>query len=211
VTKWRLKVEEVQRLRVKRQNCRDSITKLLTKVEDVMSRSKLNTTTVTDSRRLAFNTTLGHLKTKRDLIIKLDSDISDTVKEEEELEAELNDSDSYLMDLEKIAIVEEYVRKASQPPVTLKQDTHSLASHPPSNTDMMSNTMLETDVVKKPTNDHVSADFPIDTVPLRSTAQTHSRPPKLTLPTFSGNPLKWQTFCNSFNAADDMSITSPKV
>jgi len=25
----------------------------------------------------------------------------------------------------------------------------------------------------------------------------------LTLPTFNGNPLKWQTFCDSFNAADD--------
>jgi len=94
------------------------------------------------------------------------------------VEAELNDSDSYLKDLEeKIAIVEEYVKKASQPPVTLERDTHSLASHPPSNTDMMSHTMPETDVVKKSTNDetdHMSADnvnLPIDTVPLKSTAQ----------------------------------------
>jgi len=115
---------------------------LLTKVEDAMSCAELNTinsTTVTDSRRLTFNTTLGHLKTKRDLIIKLDSDISDTIEGEEEFEAELNDSDCYLIDLEeKIAVVEEYVKKASQPLVTLKQDTHPLASHPPSNTDMMS-------------------------------------------------------------------------
>jgi len=126
------------------------------------------------------------------------------------LEAELNDSDCYLIDLEeKIAIVEEYVKRASQPPVALKQDSHLLASHPPSNTDMMSHTMPETDVVKTPTNDETdrvsteNANLPIDTVPLRSTAQTHSRLPKLTLPTFSVNPLKWQTFWDSFNAAVD--------
>ena len=64
---------------------------------------------------MAFNTTLGQLKIKRDLIIKLDGDISDTIKDDEELETELDDADAYLMELEeKIAILEEYVKKAEK-------------------------------------------------------------------------------------------------
>ena len=44
------------------------------------------------------------------------SDICDSIQTEGELETELNDTDSYLTELEeKIAIVEEYVKKASQP------------------------------------------------------------------------------------------------
>ena len=133
-------MDEVQRLRVKRQSCRASITKLLTKVEDAMlcELNTINSETVDESRMLAFTTMLGHLRTKRDLIIKLDSDICDSIQTEGELETELNDTDSYLTELEeKIAIVEEYVKKTSQPPVTPKQDSHTLMPHPPSNTDMM--------------------------------------------------------------------------
>ena len=62
--------------------------KLLTKVQDTKS-CELNTPNseaITESRRLAVTTTLGHLKTKRDLIIKLDSDICDTILTEEKLE-----------------------------------------------------------------------------------------------------------------------------
>ena len=51
--------------------------------------------------------------------IKLDSDICGKIKTKGELEADLNDTDSYLTELEqKIAIVEQYVKNASQPPVT---------------------------------------------------------------------------------------------
>jgi len=77
----------------------------------------INSTTVTDSQRLAFNKMLGHLK--RDLIVK--PILTHVIKREEELGAELDDSDYYLVELEeKIAIVEEYVKKASQSPVSKK-------------------------------------------------------------------------------------------
>ena len=68
----------------------------------------INSETIAESQSLAFTTTFGHLKMKRDLIIKLDSDICDTIQTEEELETKLNDTDTYLTELEeKIAIVEE--------------------------------------------------------------------------------------------------------
>ena len=80
--------------------------------------------------------------------------------------------------------------------------------------------MPDTDVVKKPTHavtdspDHTLTDsshqvsagnvyLSVNTLPTRSTTQTHSRLAKLTLPTFNGNPLQWQTFWDSFTAAVD--------
>ena len=106
---------------------------------------------------------------------------------------------------EKIAIVKEYVKKASQPPVSPKQDTHTLMSHSPSNIDVMAGLMPEADVVKKPagiasdsthhtatdSSHHVSTNdvnWSINTLPTKSTTQTHSRLSKLTLPTFDRNP-----------------------
>ena len=56
---------------------------------------------------------------------------------------------------------------------------------------------------------HVSADnvySSINTLPTKSTTQAHSRLPKLTLPTFNGNPLQWQTFWDSFTAAVDANL-----
>ena len=47
------------------------------------------------------------------------------------------------------------------------------------------------------------SNLPINTLSTRSSTQTHSRLPKLTLPTFNGNPLQWQTFWDSFIAAVD--------
>ena len=75
------------------------------------------------------------LRTKKDLISQLDNGISETIKDEGELETELTDADSYLWELEeKIAVVAEFVREASQPPVMLERDPHALTSHPPSTT-----------------------------------------------------------------------------
>jgi len=145
--------DDPQRLRVKRRSCKGSVTKLLTKVEDAMSCElyTINSTTFDESRRLAFNTTLGQLKMKRDIIVKLDSDISDTIKNEEELETELDDADAYLMELEeKIAVLEECVRKASQPPVMPEQDTQPLIPHQPLVAATIAPQMPETSVVKKP-------------------------------------------------------------
>ena len=213
-------MDEVQRLRMKRRSCKASITKLLAKVEDttLIELNTINSETVTESRRLAVTTTLGHLKTKRDLIIKLDSDICDTIQTKEELETELNDTDTYLAELEeRIAIVEEFVKKASRPPVALRQDTQTSEAHPPTNTDMLTHSTPEAGLVERSahvatsTSHNTATDsphpddsnLPINTLSTKSSTQTHSRLPKLTLPTFNGNPLQWQTFWDSFTAAVD--------
>ena len=38
-------------------------------------------------------------------------------------------------------------------------------------------------------------------IPVNTNPQSLTRLPKLTIPTFSGNPLTWQTFWDSFSAA----------
>ena len=92
----------------------------MTKVEEATScdLSAVNSELIPEVRRLVITTALAQLRTKKDLISQLDRDISETIRDEGELEAELNDADSYLSELEeKIAVVAEFVRKASQPPV----------------------------------------------------------------------------------------------
>ena len=56
----------------------------------------INSETVDESQKLDFATMLGHPRIKRDLIVKLESDIFDSIKNEGELETKLNDIDSYL-------------------------------------------------------------------------------------------------------------------
>ena len=114
--------------------------------------------------------------------------------------------------------MEEFVRKASQPPVSVIQerDHQTLTSHPPSattETDTMQETdsMQETEVVKKPVHTLAAepaqlkkdtANQAIDTSQSRDT-HNFSRLPKLTLPTFNGSALQWQTFWDSFTAGVD--------
>jgi len=164
-------------------------------------------------QRLAFTTTLAQLKTKKDAISKLNDDISESIQNKEELETELTDADMYMAELEeKIVIVEEFIKRASQHPVAQEDDAHTLTPH------NGSTKMPETDVVKKPVHPvpaddaiadskHVSDDSsnpPINTnTPFRDTPLTFSRLPKLTLPTFNGSPLEWQIFWDSFTAGVD--------
>ena len=210
-------MEDITRLHVKRRSCKASITKLLAKVEEATSceLSTINSRVVADSRRLATVTTLAQLKTKKDAIAKLNNDISEAIQNEDELETELTDGDIYLTELEeKIAILEEFITKASQPPVIQEAVSHTLTSHPPLVASTTASQMPETEVVKKPIqsvvttdSEHVNADsgnLPINTsTPARDPTLTFSRLPKLTLPTFNGSPLQWQPFWDSFTAGVD--------
>ena len=144
--------EDTQRLCVKRRSCKACITKLLTKVDEATSceLSDINSEVGTDSRRLVFATILAQLKVKKDVISELNDNISAAIKNEDELETELTDADFYLTELEeKIAIVEEFIKKASQPPV-IRDVSHTLTPHPPSLAATVAPSMPETEVVKRP-------------------------------------------------------------
>ena len=135
-----------------------------------------------------------------------------SIQDEAELETELTDADTYSTELEeKIAILEDFIMKASQPPVIQEAVSHTLESHPP----LVASTaaqMPETEVVNKPVHPVTSAsecastnisnlpervsagnnNLPIKLAnkftPARDSTFTFSRLPKLTLPKFNGSP-----------------------
>ena len=95
------------------------MTKLLTKVDDVLSTElkTVNLNSTPESRRLLAATTATQLTAKRGQIEKLDDTIVAAIEEKTELETEICDADTYLTTLEvRITFLEEFVKRASQPP-----------------------------------------------------------------------------------------------
>ena len=113
-------MEEAKRLRVKRRALKGSITKLSGKVQGELAAKleTVNVETVPEARRILVSTTVDQLKSKLKQIIELDDAIVNTIQEEEELETEMCDADTYQATLEQqIALLVEYIRKASESPV----------------------------------------------------------------------------------------------
>jgi len=192
---------ELNRNRVKRHGLKGSVTKLLAKVEDVLSAEleTVNLDSTPESQRLLAATTATQLTAKKSQIEKLDNAIVAAIEEETELEAEVCDADTYQTTLEeRIVFLEEFVKRASQPTTPDKsRESIALISATPD----IPTTVPE--VVKKPIHSADAVSTTHETVHTESTYQSYSRLPKLALPTFNGNPLQWQTFWDSFSAAID--------
>ena len=114
-------MDEVQRHRVKRRGLKGSVTKLLTKVEDMLSAEleTIHLDSTLESRRLLVSTTVAQLTAKMDQIKTLDEAIVATIQDKEELETKVCDADTYLTTLEeRIVFLTEFIKRASQPPMT---------------------------------------------------------------------------------------------
>ena len=110
---------EGQRLHVKSCGLKGSLTKLTGKVEEALSAEleTVSTESVPESRRVLVSTTVEQLKSKLAQITELDEAIAKTILEEEKLEAEICDADTYQSNLEQqIALLMEFIKKASQSP-----------------------------------------------------------------------------------------------
>lgn len=199
-------MDETQRLRAKRRGLKGSVTKLLTKVDDILSTelATVNLSSTPESRRLLASTTVMQLTTKKNQIAQLDDTIVAAIQEEEELESEVCDADTYLTTLEEqIAFLEEFVKQANQPPPaeeSQSRESHELVSAavdtPTHEPEVLKKLVHSTATVSTTQErDHI--------LHMDSTHHSYSRLPKLALPTFSGNPLEWQTFWDSFSVAID--------
>ena len=121
IEKLRLKMDDAQCLRAKRQGLKSGITKLLAKIDDAVSREleNVNSKLVTESRWLLVSSAVTQLTTKRDQITELDGDIAAAIQNEIDLETEICDALTYHSTLEeRIVFLTEFVRKAGQPAVT---------------------------------------------------------------------------------------------
>ena len=116
-------------------------------------------------------------------------------------------ADTYQITLdERIVFLSEFIRKAGIPPTELQLPPPSMTAailapstltlpETSDRSDLPSNSA--TDPVHVSTNTH-----PPDT----SRVLQVTRLPKLSLPTFSGDPLTWQTFWDSFDAAVNKNV-----
>jgi len=112
-------MEEPTRLHVKRHGLKGSITKLMGKIQEALTAEleTVNTDSVPESRRLLVSTTVKQLKSKLAQINELDEAIAKTIQEEEELETEICDADTYQSNMEQqIAFLIEFTKKASYSP-----------------------------------------------------------------------------------------------
>ena len=112
---------------------------------------------------------------------KIDETISNQIADEETLGAEIADADDYLMELTEKRYRIQFRIKSSQNAVHSDASTSSSSSQEHNNS--------------------------FNTV--NSSHSSNHRLPKLTLPTFMGNPLKWQTFWDTYKTAihDNVSLS----
>ena len=117
-----------------------------------------------------------------------------TILEEEELESEVCDADTYLNTLEEhIALLVEFVKRANQPPSSIPRE-HTEEAQSRQSRELLSAAVdfpshePEVAVVEKPIPSTITAQERHQPAHMDS-AHNYSRLPKLNLPTFSGNPL----------------------
>ncbi|XP_065901997.1 uncharacterized protein [Dysidea avara] len=122
-------MSELQRLQAKRRGIKASVTKLITKVEDMISADLegVSTQYVSESRKLLAETTLVQLKHKKGQIMELDDAIGAKIEAEQEFEEEITNADTYQITLdENIAFLSEFIRKAGLPPPELQRPPPSV-------------------------------------------------------------------------------------
>ena len=164
-------MDDLKRAKVSRRVQRSQATKTWNKAQTLMA-EEMNETNI-HNLQVALET----FDAKIEQLKKLDENISCKIETEKELETEIAEADDYLNEL----MDKRY------------RIQHFISSNLPSLTNTLSSTQSPIHQVEHSiSNGHSSA--------TQASSNTH-RLPKLALPIFTGNPLKWQTFWDSYKAA----------
>ena len=79
----------------------------------------ISTQTVPESKKLLAETTLAHIKHKKEKILELDDAIGAKIEVAQEFEEEITNADTYQMSLDEcIAFLSEFIRKAGMLPAS---------------------------------------------------------------------------------------------
>ena len=160
------------------------------------------------------DSTLRQLKAKQSQLVELDNSIAEKIDDEAKLEEEIATADAYQFKLEDcIAHLAEFIRRASQLPPSVLTGDHSMikpiSPPPPVPLDIPAVNFNASTVTDTQTPSATSlpelrtADDLVNTCKspiVNSMQHSISRLPKLSLPTFSGDSIQWQTFWDSFDA-----------
>ena len=212
------RMEEIQRTQSSRRGHRAHLTKLQKRIEDIMSNENPN-----EMDLAALKGTLQQLQRKKEILVDLDKKIIDGIKDAAELEKEIMDTEDIQSDIgEKIFQVETFLelqqlKNISQPHTEPSESsTHSSENNASITSQAQTQNSQQVDISNEntasqpvstpealPSIQQVIASQVPPTTPSNTahTTQSTSRLPKLSLPTFNGNSLHWQTFWDSFDAA----------
>ena len=198
-------MDELKRLRNSQKGYQIHLQKLLDKAtvmleEHQTDAKESNTAMLTDIRR--------QLQRKDDIISKLDSQIASLISNEEELVTDVCEAEDIKESLSTaISQITELLETQSfpiqpqgpQPPV-------SVNSYSPSQLQDVSVPNAESNIQQP--EEPGSSHSPPATQP-RPVSQGVTHLPKLSIPTFSGNQLPWQSFWDCFEAAVDGNQVEP--
>ena len=199
-------MDNLQRAHASRRGGHSFMMKLLTKAQTITETYTDTTETVSIEDREGIDLILSQLSVKKRQLEELDAMIASALTTEKELEEEVGDAEMYHFTLtERLTSL----RKFSNSPVLTKNQTVN-PSHLEPSSNSISNIQSEIENTEQGSLEHTTSSGVVSN-PLSHTHGVHnggqsvgqfvSRLPKLTLPTFGGDPLQFQTFWDSFAAA----------
>ncbi|XP_028403790.1 uncharacterized protein LOC114541524, partial [Dendronephthya gigantea] len=216
--------ENLQKLQASRAGYRAHLTQTIKKAANILTKED----SLTDSDITSIKRIIDQLTRKRSILEELDEKIVALVEEPKELEKEIFQSEDIKEEIdETIAQISSTIERfqstklsPSNPPSEVPQVVVENARDQTSSTSVNTNDqthsgtpneIAQQETVPPPTETQLQIETPVVTPVLPTTPPSttphhpsplnqNSRLPKLNLPTFSGNPLQWFTFWDSFEA-----------
>ena len=213
-------MDTLQRARASRRGGQSFITKLLSKAQAITDADGATPLSISEEDRGTIDHILSQLLAKKTQLEELDQTICETIAAEQELESEIEDTEMYHFNLiERIITLKKFLNppatKNVQPP-PIVQPTQQQEQEAEDNTqqqdaeDNNDNSQQQEETLDDAEHLEPDGNDPLDIVSDAVVPHTHVvhnvgqsviRLPKLTLPTFSGDPLQFQMFWDSFEAA----------
>ena len=161
---------------------------------------------------ISLTTSLGILENKRTVFRDLDAKIIEATQEPVQLEKEICEIEEYHAVLtEKIAFLCDFITRSRPPPsdpATVRSSTSTEGTPTPAvprpHVSSSGSRIASADILPTHTSPRSESDPEVSIHtdhPSVSTGHCISQLPKLSLQYFSGDPLAWQTFWDSFDAA----------
>ena len=204
-------MDNLKKLRCSRRGHKSHLAKLLSNTDEIVE--KLATGTLSDTDTASLEDYRKQLKHKAGVFVDIDQKIIDYLDDEAELEAMVLDSEDLQTALsQKISLVTHHLAapRSQVTPQTsaTNRDTDAPPVAKPQTSATPTSPSVSDDRMPPPTQSHhVTADAPpLETIHESSVGQPVisqyvARLPKLDVPSFAGDPLKWQSFWDCFEAA----------
>ena len=211
--------ETLPKLTSSRAGYRAHLTKTLKKAKDLMEKEA-----PTEMDVVSLNSIIEQLTRKKSILTGLDEKIAALIEEPKDLEQEIFETEEIHDEiLDTTSQISRFIhvtlspkKSATQPPSPTHQESPQMVYNEtplvpsnmsePSSSGSQENAPSTSQATSGETiNNQQNSQPPLNTQSTPLTPQLNvnhsSRLPKLNLPSFSGNPLKWSTFWDSFEAA----------